>query len=138
MRFTTSVIFAALAVLATVQALPANTADEQATENHVATKGESHSPTAKNKIAGFGDIELGDVAEDVTDDGVPVEGLADDGLGDVTGDITDELLDECLEEDFELEDCPDIGDFDLDECLLLPHDECLEDIRKFLKYHHEA
>lgn len=146
MRFSTPVIFAALAVLATVKALPAGTDGEKGLEKQGdAVEGtQDNTGKAKNKIPSTDNLHdkldhlTGDrqVTEDVRDgegSDVVEAALDDDDI-----DLDDDFLLSCLQNDEDLEDCPDLEGFDSDSCLLLPHVNCLKKVRKFLKNHHEA
>ncbi|KAG2226240.1 hypothetical protein INT45_003385 [Circinella minor] len=142
MRFSTcSVIFVALTILATVQALPTGTNDKNVLEEQdsTVTEKQNHTDKTENKLSGFND--LGDNLSNLAHGG---------GVNEVTSDVeedepetddldefSDDVLLNCLEDDA-LEDCPDLDDFDHHDCLLLPDEDCLKKVRKFLKKYHEA
>ncbi|KAI7859828.1 hypothetical protein BDC45DRAFT_495085 [Circinella umbellata] len=141
MRFSTSVIFVALAILATVQALPAGTNDKNVSEEQdgAVTEKQNHTDKTQNKLSGFKD--LGDNLSNLAHDGrlneVTSDGEEDEPGTDDLDEFADDVLLDCLEDDA-LGDCPDLDDFDNHDCLLLPDEECLKKIRNFLKKYHEA
>ncbi|KAI9497528.1 hypothetical protein BDB00DRAFT_804963 [Zychaea mexicana] len=121
MRFTTPIVLATLAVLASVQALPANTGEAHTAEN-------KHGVEGTEKAQGYQKPSEKDVDIPDIDVKIPPEGVKD-RLEDAD---LDDLINHCLD-DPELDECLDI-DFDITECLEEnSREECFEELRELLE-----